>query len=127
MLEEIKNFTLENWQLVLAAVLFVIAFIVATISGLRKGLSLGEILTGLISEQLPHWVNKAEKDGGTGEHKKVQVLNEAVNYAAKKLGRKLSEEETAMIVTKASEYIESVLSTPQKKECVEDPKKAKMR
>lgn len=127
MLEEVKSFVVENWQLILAAVLFVVALVSTVVTGLRKGLSFGEIITGLISEQLPNWVNKAEKDGGTGEHKKVQVLNEAVNYAAKKLGRKLSEEETSMIVTKASEYIESVLSTPQKKESVEDPKKAKMR
>lgn len=127
MLEEVKSFVVENWQLILAVVLFFVALVSTVVTDLRKGLSFGEIITGLISEQLPNWVNKAEKDGGTGEHKKVQVLNEAVNYAAKKLGRKLSEEETSMIVTKASEYIESVLSTPQKKESVEDPKKAKMR
>lgn len=127
MLEEIKSFALENWQFCMIAVFFAIAVIVAIVSGLKKGLSLTDILVGLMTKQLPEWVSKAEKDGGTGEHKKVQVLNDAVNFVAKKLGRKLSTEEIEVIVTQASDFLESVLATPQKKESVVDPNKPKMR
>lgn len=129
MWENISNFVVENWKLIAAAIIFMFFAAVAIISGKKKGLSFAEIISGIISEQLPHWITAAEKDGGTGEHKKVQVLNEAVNYAAKKMGRKLTEEETSLIVAKASEYIESILSTPQKKELGPDeaPKKSKYR
>lgn len=129
MWENVSNFVVENWKLITAVILFLFFAVVAIISGKKKGLSFAEIITGIISEQLPHWITAAEKDGGTGEHKKVQVLNEAVNYAAKQMGRKLTEEETSFIVAKASEYIESILSTPQKKVLGPDeaPKKSKYR
>ena len=123
------EFVKSNWKTILMATLIVISIVAAIVSGKKKGLSFGEIVLGIMTEQIPGWVTIAEKDGGTGEHKKVQVLNEAVNYVAKKLGRKLTEEETAFVVTKASEFIESVLLTPQKKTlgASESEKKSKYR
>ena len=61
--------------------------------------------------------------------KKVQVLNNALNYTSRALGRKLTEEETSLIIAKSSEAIEKILSTPQKKEAekVEVKKNAKYR
>ena len=49
-------------------------------------------------------------------YSKADVLNEALNYASKTLGRKLSDEEVSFLVTQASEQIEKILGTPQKKE-----------
>ena len=57
--------------------------------------------------------------------KKVEVLNSALNYASKTLGRKLSEEETSFIIANASEQIEKILGTPQKKEAEKNEEKAK--
>ena len=54
----------------------------------------------------------------------MQVLNDALNYASKTLGRKLSEEETSFIIAQASEQIEKILGTPQKKE---EPKKVEVK
>ena len=118
-LSEIKAFLVQNWQLIASALLFIISFIIGLITKRKKGYTFSDILLGLIAEQLPKWISLAEASGGTGEQKKVQVLNDALNYASKTLGRKLSEEETSIIIANASEQIEKILGTPQKKE---DPK-----
>lgn len=115
-MHELKVFLIENWQLIASACLFVVSFVIGLVSKLKKGYTFSDILLGLISEQLPQWISLAETKGGTGEQKKVQVLNEALNYASKTLGRKLSDEEVSFIVTQASEQIEKILGTPQKKE-----------
>ena len=115
-MHELKVFLIENWQLIASACLFIVSFVIGLVSKLKKGYTFSDILLGLISEQLPQWISLAEAKGGSGEQKKVQVLNEALNYASKTLGRKLSDEEVSFIVTQASEQIEKILGTPQKKE-----------
>lgn len=116
MLHELKVFFIQNWQLIASALLFIVSFIIGLFSKLKKGVTFSDVIRGLIAEQLPHWISLAEAHGGTGEQKKVQVLNDALNYASKTLGRKLSEAETSFIVQQASDLIEKILSTPQKKE-----------
>ena len=115
-MHELKVFLIENWQLIASACLFVVSFVIGLVSKLKKGYTFSDILLGLISEQLPQWISLAEAKGGSGEQKKVQVLNDALNYASKTLGRKLSEAETSFIVQQSSDLIEKILSTPQKKE-----------
>ena len=115
-MHELKIFLIDNWQLIASACLFVVSFVIGLVSKLKEGYTFSDILLGLISEQLPQWISLAEAKGGTGQQKKVQVLNEALNYASKTLGRKLSDEEVSFIVTQASEQIEKILGTPQKKE-----------
>lgn len=128
-MEEVKQFIIENWKLLASALLFLIAFVVGLVRGKKKGYSLSDILMGMLVEQLPHWISMAEAVGGTGEQKKVQVLNNALNYTSRALGRKLTEEETSLIIAKSSEAIEKILNTPQKKEVekVEVKKNAKYR
>ena len=116
MLHDLKVFFIQNWQLIASALLFVVSFIIGLFSKIRKGVTFSDVIRGLIAEQLPHWISLAEAHGGTGEQKKVQVLNDALNYASKTLGRRLSEAETSFIVQQASDLIEKILSTPQKKE-----------
>ena len=115
-MEEFKQFLLQNWQSIMSALIFIMTSLIALVVRRKKGYSFSDVLLGLISEQLPSWISLAESDGGSGEQKKVQVLNYALNYASKTLGRKLSEEETSFIITQASEQIEKILGTPQKKE-----------
>lgn len=128
-MEELKKFILENWQLIASVILFIISFIIGLITRRKKGYTFSDILLGLIAEQLPMWISCAESAGGSGEQKKVQVLNDALNYASKTLGRKLTEEETSFLVAQCSEQIEKILGTPQKKEekKVEVKKNAKYR
>ena len=115
-MEELKQFLIQNWQLLASALLFIVSFVIGLITRRKKGYTFSDILLGLIAEQLPMWISLAESAGGTGEQKKVAVLNNALNYASKTLGRKLSEEETSFIIAQASEQIEKILGTPQKKE-----------
>lgn len=116
MLHELKVFFFQNWKEICSIILFIVAFIIGLFSRLKKGVTFSDVIRGLIAEQLPKWISLAEAHGGTGEQKKVQVLNDALNYASKTLGRKLSEAETSFIVQQASDLIEKILSTPQKKE-----------
>ncbi len=114
-MDEIKQFFIQNWQLLASAILFIFAFIIGIIRGKKKGYSFSDILLGLIAVHLPKWIRTAEDEGGTAEQKKVAVLNSALNFASKTLGRKLSEEETSFVITKASDQIEDILETPEKK------------
>lgn len=123
-MEELKQFLIQNWQLLASALLFIVSFVIGLVTRRKKGYTFSDILLGLIAEQLPMWISLAESAGGTGEQKKVAVLNEALNYASKTLGRKLSEEETSFIIAQASEQIEKILGTPQKKE---EPKKVEVK
>ena len=125
-MEELKNFLLQNWQFVLTVALLIATFIIALIKGLKKGLSISDILLGYLLDQVPMWINTAEGTGMTGEEKRVQVLNSALTYASKQLGRKLTEQEAALIVAHVSTKIEEILSTPQKKES-QLPSKSKYR
>ena len=113
--EVLKAFFIQNWQLLASALLFIFACIVGIVRGRKKGYSFSDILLGLVAEHLPEWISLAEANGGTGEQKKVAVLNSALNYASRTLGRKLSEEETTFLITQASEQIEKILEAPQKK------------
>lgn len=112
---EFKEFLIHNWQLLASGVLFIIATVIGIIRMKKKGMTFQEILSGILMEQIPLWVSMAETDGGTGEQKRVEVLNKALNYCASKLGRQLSQAESDMIISYVSEKIEAVLSTPQKK------------
>ena len=123
-MDELKQFLIQNWQLLASALLFIVSFIIGLITRRKKGYTFSDILLGLIAEQLPQWISLAEASGGTGEQKKVAVLNNALNYASKTLGRKLSEEETSFLISQASEQIEKILGTPQKKE---EPKKVEVK
>ena len=123
--QELKDFFIHNWQLIASACLFIVSFIIGLITRRKKGYTFSDILLGLISEQLPQWISLAEASGNKGEQKKVEVLNKALNYASKTLGRKLSEEETSFIIANASEQIEKILGTPQKKEAEKIEEKAK--
>ncbi|MBO7209709.1 MAG: hypothetical protein J6V44_01690 [Methanobrevibacter sp.] len=122
-MEEIKAFLIQNWQLLASVLLFIVSFIIGLMTRRKKGYTFSDILLGLIAEQLPQWISLAEASGGSGEQKKVQVLNDALNYASKTLGRKLSEEETSFLISNASAQIEKILGTPQKKD---DPKQAQI-
>lgn len=130
-MQELKEFFIHNWQLIASAVLFIVSFIIGLITRRKKGYTFSDIIIGLISEQLPEWIKLAEASGGSGEQKKVSVLNSALNYASKTLGRNLSEEESSFIIAQASRLIENILATPQtkqsQKEITELNKKSKYR
>ena len=115
-MEELKTFFIQNWQLVASATLFISATIIGIIRSKKKGVNILGYILGLIAQNLPEWISESEVKGGTAEQKKVWVLNLALNFVSKTLGRKLNEEETSFVIANTSEQIEKVLETPQKKE-----------
>lgn len=123
----VVEFLKNNWKEVIQALVAVVSLIATIIIMKKKGASLSDILNSVLGIQLPIWVASAENTGETGDKKKVTVINCALNHIAKLMGRSLSEEETAFIVTKVSEQIEKILETPQKKEISQEPKKTKYR
>ena len=123
-MEEFKTFLLANWQIIASILLFVVALTLSLIKGTKKGLSITDILLGFVLDQVPTWINQAELTNGTGEEKRIKVLNNALVLASKQLGRELTEQESSLIVSHVSTKIEEVLSTPQKKE---SQKKSKYR
>ena len=115
-LKEIGEFALKHWEQIASVILFVAAFVIGCVRSKKKGYTFIEVMTGILTEQAPEWIRAAEAKGGTGEQKKVSVLNAAVSCATKAMGRALTESEVNAIVTKMSQIIEDVLDTPQKKE-----------
>lgn len=115
-MEELRIWLLQNWSLLSSVVLFILAAIVSLIRGKKKGATLPELVSGLLLEQLPMWISLSESIGGKGESKRVYVLNEALSYCSKKLGRTLTQDESDYIISYLSEQIEKILATPQKAE-----------
>lgn len=117
---------LKEWgsllQIIISATALILTVIIVFVKLRKKGLSLADILLGLLLGELPKWISEAEEVGGTGEQKKVSVLNKALNYVTKKLGRKLTEEESTFIVSQSADKIEEILATPQKKESKKEVK-----
>ena len=108
----------ENWKLVAAAGGLFVSTVLSTIIIVKKSggkLSAWEVLKTVLLEQIPSWISIVEREG-SGEEKKNAVINLAVKKAGEFLGRNLSTEETELIISLASRYIELVLATPQKKE-----------
>lgn len=117
---------LKEWgdllQIIISAIALILTVIIVFVKLRKKGLSFADIILGLLLGQLPKWISEAEEVGGTGEQKKVSVLNKALNYVTKKLGRKLTEEESTFIVSQSADKIEEILATPQKKESQKEVK-----
>ena len=114
-MEEFKQFLIQNWQLLASTVLFIVTTVIGIIRMKKKGMTFQEIMSGILMEQLPLWISMSETSGGTGEQKRVFVLNKALNYCSGKLGRTLTQQESDLLIAYATEKIESILATPQKK------------
>lgn len=112
-----KEFILQNWKILAAVVLALLSTIASTIIIIKKSggkVSVWDALKSVILEKIPSYIAIVEVEGH-GEEKKNSVLNMALREAADILGRKLTEEETEVIISLASKQIETVLAAPQKK------------
>ena len=122
-----KQFLLQNWKYILGFILLATTIIVSAIITVKKSggkVSFFEALKAKIIEQIPLWVDLVEREGH-GEEKKDKVLNMAISEAACLLGRPLTDDEKNLIIAMASNQIEAVLKTPQKKEASNKKSKSK--
>lgn len=111
------NFVKEYGALILAALSVVVGLIAAIIKQRPKTI---EEFTSVIDEVLaniPYVVSIQELKYGAGHgiEKKSAAISEALNEIARRLGRKLSNEESDYCITRVSSMVESVLDAPQKK------------
>lgn len=116
-MEQIKQFILDYWQFLVAGGVFIISLVTSIIVIVKKSggkVSLWDAMKTALMEKIPGWIAAVEV-GGSGEAKKNAVVNMAVKEAASVIGRKLSDEETELVIALAGKYIEEVLSCPQKK------------
>ena len=124
-----KEFILQNWKILAAAVLTVISSIISAVVIIKKSggkVSWWDAIKAVILEKIPSYVAIVEVDGH-GEEKRNTVLNMALKEASEMLGRRLSNEETELIIALASKQIEKVLAAPQKKEIAPKTPKSKYR
>lgn len=115
-MEAFKQFMLENWKWVIATLIALATLLVAIFRGKKKGKSVKDVIVDFILDKIPSYIRETEVHGGTAEQKKSYCLNLALRDAAKEIGHQLTVEEADYIVNKASEKIEDILSTPEKKE-----------
>ena len=119
-----KEFILQNWEIIATVLLVLFSTIASTIIIIKKSggkVSVWDAIKSVILEKIPSYIAIVETDGH-GEEKKNKVLNMALKEAADKLGRPLSDDESQMIIALASKQIETVLAAPQKKEAPAKPK-----
>lgn len=110
------NFIKENIILILAVIS--ILFEMLILISKKKPKTLDDFLDLLhqcVSDKLPEFINSVEIPGN-GSDKKIKVVLKAKDFICKKLGRNFSQKEDEIFYEYVSKAIESILTTPQKKE-----------
>lgn len=115
MLDFIKNFILNNWQLIVAAIIFVLSFILQ----LKKKKPVVSIF-GQIYEACIIAIKKTEIDGVLGSSNK---LNYAINFVTEYIKGIYPDLDVNTYFDLIRLIIEDILSTPQKKGVVYGQKK----
>lgn len=118
-MQVVIDFIIQNWQMILAALLMVLTFI---ISLLKKKPVYNEIDNILLSvvEKIPLFINSVESTSMDGSSKKVVVMETIRNYVKSQFSYVLSDS----LLIFFDQYVELVLSTPQKhKEVFNDEKR----
>lgn len=112
---EFVNFCREYGLYILTFLCFVISSILTIVK--RKPKSVDDFLLALsdVCADLPDIIKSVECPG-KGDQKKLMVINIAHSKLEKRLSRCLSYREIETIDKKLSAQIETILSTPKKKE-----------
>lgn len=113
-MQYIWQFIVDNWQLVAAAGLSLISFIIALIRKRPHAYDVLDYIRQIISGNLTQWINEAEQKFLDGEQKKLYVLKKCLDSLRNKVvGLSHYQEQSALDLF--SYAIEQVLSTPRKK------------
>ena len=107
MLDTIKNFILDNWQLIVAVIVFVLSFILQLIKKKPVTSLSSQIYAAVIAA-----VNKTENDGVLGSQSKLAYATTLVVDYLKSIYPDLDFKPYLDLIRL---IIEDILSTPQKK------------
>ena len=104
-------FLIRYWRIIVEAILVIISIVVLL---LKKKPTINEIdnILRWILENLPQFINQVESTGLPGSDKKEAVVYSVIQLVKERFSFKLSDSMIGLI----SDYIEKILSTPQKKE-----------
>lgn len=105
-MQEIFNFILKYWELILAAILFVVALVISLCN--QKG---KQLISTLVYSAAPEAILMAEKSG----YKGVEKLNYCVGLIFKHLENNVPGIKLASYYGLIVSIVERILSTPQKK------------
>lgn len=107
-----KEFILENWQLVLSCLLVLISFILSLLRKRPVANVMDKDITDLVM-LLPGWIAEAETKFDYGVDKKAFVVDKATCYLKNHLV--LSDDEISSWLLVIGAQIEAILDTPRKK------------
>ena len=114
-----KDFLIENYSWIASLLVGLISLIVVTFRKTKivmKDTAFEEVLSAI-----PSFMIMAEKSGKSGKEKKELVVGLAFEYLAKLTGKEITE--LVDYSKKISDAIEMILSTPVKKEALNESKK----
>lgn len=103
------DFIIQNWKLIICIVLIIIDIILTIV--FKKTKVTDNVLTFIMS-LLPTLINKVESPGN-GEEKCLAVVTWCVSLLQERFG--FTTEQANAYIPKIKEFIEKILSTPQKK------------
>lgn len=112
-MNQVLDFIVENWKLILTILMLVIAFILALVRKKPKSDIISYVRSRL-ADFLPLAINEVETPG-SGEYKKKLVTNLALKLVVDIYGRVLTDDETNFYTSIIENMIEKFLETPQKK------------
>jgi uncharacterized protein YlzI (FlbEa/FlbD family) len=115
-MENLVEFLLENWQVLLSGILTLITVTIALVKGKKLVVSdvFKETLLKVL-EKLPDFISAFEISDVNGITKKQLVITSALAYFEDVYGQKLTDEQASYISALFSRDIEKILGTPQKK------------
>lgn len=111
---ELKQFLVDNWQILGASCLAIISFLFNLFRKRVKVDSLDGYLSYLNLFLIPQLIKQAEKEFVAGSNKK-QFVCERVMKLVKSKFIHVTQDDLREVYTKVSDMIETYLSTPQKK------------
>lgn len=111
-MQDISNFIVNYWRLILEGVLVVFLFILQLIKKRPVAYTYKDYISSALS-LLPYWIKTAEQSFNDGSMKKSYVMEHAFKYVSTKvLMTELQQKECRDTI---SNIIEAILDTPQKK------------
>lgn len=113
-MEQFSQFLVNHWDLISSAVILLISVIFYIIK--KRPLSLDEFQSALdeLYRNLPYFIQYAERFVGK-DFKKEYVLERSVRFVSDKIGRALTDKETAKVIAGAEYTLEEILDCPTKK------------
>ena len=109
------EFLKEYWFQLATGLFFIVEVVLLVIKRKPKSIDDFKLVLEEVLAVVPELVISRERPG-EGSTKKLEVITSCISLISSKLGRKLTDSEKGLITAQVAAKIETVLSTPTKKE-----------